>query len=323
MRSLLSLLSDGAFHSGEEVGAILAISRAAVWKQLHKLQQDTGLSVESVKGRGYRILGGLEFLDCDLITTLLTDRARPLLEGLEYSAQIDSTNARALTLAQAGLAHGVAVLAEQQTAGRGRRGRSWTSPFGRNVYASIGWEFEGGAAALEGLSLAVGVGIVRALARVGVSSLKLKWPNDVLWQGKKIAGVLIEMVGDASGRCQAVVGVGINVAMHRAFESQAIDQPWADAESIAGAHVSRNAVVAAMLSELLPLLHEYHIHGFREWMAEWQSLDAMAGRSVQVFTGEARRDGVAQGVNHQGALLVSIDGSTEPIYGGEVSLRLA
>ena len=133
----------------------------------------------------------------------------------------------ALRRVEAGGRSGLVCTAEQQTAGRGRRGREWISPFGRNLYVSTVWEFTQGAAALEGLSLAVGVAVAQALKGLGLPEVQLKWPNDIQHEGKKLGGVLLEMVGDASRQCQVVVGIGVNVAMPGAA-ANAIDQAWTD-----------------------------------------------------------------------------------------------
>ena len=165
--TLLPLLADGEFHSGQDCADQLGISRTAVWKQLRRLA-DHGLELESVRGRGYRIPGGLELLDSDAVRKQLAPGAAPLLDELAIHPTIDSTNAEALRRVEAGAGRGLVCTAEQQLAGRGRRGRPWVSPFGRNLYVSLVWEFTGGAAAIEGLSLATGVAVARALADCGL-----------------------------------------------------------------------------------------------------------------------------------------------------------
>jgi BirA family biotin operon repressor/biotin-[acetyl-CoA-carboxylase] ligase len=319
---LVELLADGAFHSGEELGAALGVSRAAVWKQLQRLRDATALPFESVRGRGYRLPGGVELLRRDRILDGLPAACRDRLVALEVHAQIDSTNRRALTLLQEGAGGGVAVVAEQQLAGRGRRGRQWVSPFGRNIYCSLTWEFEGGVAALEGLSLAVGVAVVRALARLGVRDAGLKWPNDVVAPGGKLAGILLEMAGDVDGRCQVVIGIGINVNMRAGGAEPAIDQAWTDVGTLLGAPVSRNTLLSELLSELLPMLGRFEREGFEAFRAEWSALDSCAGRDVVLHLGERLVLGVAAGVNGQGALAIDTEQGRQWFHGGEVSLRL-
>ena len=317
----LALLADGKFHSGQELADLLGVSRTAVWKQLGKLQ-DLGLDLESARGKGYRINGGIELLDAQRIRAALSTQASVLLTELQLAIEIDSTNAELLRRLQRGPASRLVCSAEQQTAGRGRRGRSWVSPFGSNIYLSLAWEFAGGAAALEGLSLAVGVAVATALDNCGVQDLKLKWPNDLLHGGAKLGGILIEMVGDAAGSCQVVVGVGLNVRMPVDAAAD-IDQQWTDVTMASGLPVGRNQLLAALLNELLPLLSQFAEQGFAPWREPWMALDAHADSPVIVSSGERRLTGVARGVDHSGALLLEVAGSIQAIHGGEVSLRPA
>lgn len=315
---LLEILTDGEFHSGEELGEELGISRAAVWKQLQKIESVLSLRFESIKGRGYRLPDGLELLSREQIV----EKIPPGYSRLLYiERQIDSTNRFALDLARAGAGRGCVVLAEQQLAGRGRRGRAWVSPFARNIYCSIVWEFDSGAAALEGLSLAVGVGVVRALSMSGVRGVALKWPNDVLYDQRKLAGILIEMSGDVSGRCQVVVGVGVNVSMASSPDVERIDQPWVDASTVAGRAVSRNELAANLVVQLLRVLEQFERDGFRGFQGDWAALDCFYGRSVSVHLGDGAIHGVAAGVDDSGALIIDTDVGRQWFYGGEVSLR--
>lgn len=320
---LLHTLADGEFHSGEELARLLGVSRTAVWKQLQKMQLQTGLALESVKGRGYRLAQPLELLDPARVGAGLVPAATPLLSELEVLEQIDSTNRLALLRAQEGGRRGHVIVAEQQTAGRGRRGRPWVSPFGCNIYCSVLWEFDGGAAALEGLSLAVGVAVAEALVAIGVPDVGLKWPNDVVWSGRKLAGILLEMVGDAAGRCQVVVGIGLNVAMVGDTRAASIDQPWIDVFTARGAPVSRNQLLAALLSSLLPALQCFEREGFASARPAWLALDSFFGREVAVHLGDSVVIGVAAGVGEAGALLVDTPQGRQQFHGGEVSLRLA
>jgi BirA family biotin operon repressor/biotin-[acetyl-CoA-carboxylase] ligase len=320
--TLVPLLADGQFHSGQALADALGLSRTAIWKQLNRLQS-LGLEVESVKGRGYRIPGGIELLDQSRTRDRLEPHARQLLHELQLLETVDSTNAEVLRRIAAGSAPGLVCSAEQQTAGRGRRGRQWVSPFARNIYLSLCWEYHQGATALEGLSLAVGVAVVRALRGLGVDGLQLKWPNDVLAQGAKLGGVLLEMAGDAAGRCQVVIGVGINVAMPPAA-ANTIDQAWIDLTRLCdGSPPGRNALLAALLNELLPLAASFGDTGFAPWRAPWIALDAYADTPVVLHSGEQRQAGVARGVDERGALLLETTTGVQPVYGGEISLRAA
>lgn len=317
LRKMLDSLADGQFHSGEELGLLLGVSRAAVWKHLQKLE-GLGVKLLSVKGRGYCIDGGLDLLDLKKITALVHS-SLPL--KLNIFPQIDSTNSYLMRQENPALQ---VCLAESQSAGRGRRGRVWVSPFAQNIYCSIGWGFEGGVAALEGLSLAVGLAIVRALQRYGITGLELKWPNDVLHQNQKLAGVLIEIAGDPAGYCQVVVGVGINVAMGE-DQDNAISQPWIDLRGIFAKQglpsASRNQLVATLIDEMVLVLNGYETAGFSNYWAEWQSLNAHSGQMVELRNGNIVCSGICVGVNEVGALVLETAQGHEMFHGGEISLR--
>lgn len=315
---VLRLLADGEVHSGEELGQLLGVSRTAVWKQLKGLEE-LGIHLRSVKGKGYQLEKGLELLQSSRIREHMSGSALRLLSELDLCGSIDSTNTRALDRARAGEARGLVCLAEHQTAGRGRRGRQWVSPYGRNVYLSLVWEFTTGAAAMEGLSLAVGVAIVRALRASGVDGVELKWPNDVLWQEKKLAGVLLEMTGDAAGLCQVVIGIGLNVGM-LASEAESIDQKWVSLHSING-EVSRNRLVADLLNNLMPMLLDYQQGGFASLREEWEALDCFGDREVEIRVGDKLTYGQVLGVSETGALRLKTTDGEQLIYGGEASLR--
>jgi len=319
---LLPLLADGEFHSGQDLAAALGISRTAIWKQLNKLK-GLGLEIESVKGRGYRIPDGIDLIDEAKVRAKMTAIGLSLLKELSIQELTDSTNMEALRRVEEGARSGLVCTAEQQTAGRGRRGREWISPFGRNLYVSTVWEFSQGAAALEGLSLAVGVAVARALTDLGLPEVQLKWPNDILYRGKKLGGVLLEMVGDASGQCQVVVGIGLNVAMPRSA-ADSIDQAWTDVSSMAegGGAPGRNELLGSLLGQLLPLLAAFESDGFTPWLEPWQSLDAHAGKSVVLTTGNNKVAGIARGVDPRGALRLETSVGVESVFGGEISLRI-
>jgi BirA family biotin operon repressor/biotin-[acetyl-CoA-carboxylase] ligase len=318
---LLPLLSSGEYCSGQDLADALGVSRTAVWKQLNKLAAETGLEIESVKGKGYRIVGGMDLLQEAQIREGLTQPAAGLLTTLHIIESVDSTNAEALRCLDQERLSGAVYVAEQQTAGRGRRGRHWVSPFARNIYLSLVWEFGQGAARLEGLSLAVGVAVARALADAGLPPVQLKWPNDVLHDGRKLGGILLEMAGDVAGPCQVVVGVGLNVAMPAAAAAE-IDQAWTDISTMAGATPpGRNSLVAALLNELLPLTAEFEQQGFAAWRDQWQALDAFADAPVVLEAGGSRTAGTARGVDDRGALQLETSAGMHSVYGGELSLR--
>ena len=319
--TLLPLLADGDFRSGQDLADALGVSRTAIWKQLNNLS-DLGLQIESVKGRGYRIPGGIDLLDESAVRAAMSTGAAALLSQLDIHETIGSTNAEAMRQIEAGRGAGYVCTAEQQSAGRGRRGRQWVSPYARNLYVSAVWEYSQGAAVLEGMSLAVGVVVARALKACGLPPVQLKWPNDVLHQSAKLGGVLLEMTGDAAGACQVVVGIGLNVRMPE--ESAAdIDQAWTDIERIStGERPRRSALLGALLNELLPMLARFEREGFGPWRDEWQALDAFAGEPVVMHSGSQQLAGIARGVDGRGALqLETTTTGVQSIFGGEISLR--
>ena len=320
-RLLLPLLADGEFHSGQDLADAMGVSRTAVWKQVNRLVTDSVLEIESVKGKGYRIHGGIDLLDAARVKVALDARANALMTRLEILDTVDSTNAHVMRLAEQGCLAGLVCTAEQQSAGRGRRGRPWVSPYASNLYVSLLWKFTQGAAALEGLSLAVGVAVARALQACDVPNVKLKWPNDVLCDGAKLGGILLEMNGDAAGSCWVVIGVGLNVAMPEAAAGT-IDQAWTDIKTITNnQHPRRNRILAALLNELLPLVADFEQQGFTRWREEWQSLDALSGAPVVLHAGDVPLGGIARGVDARGALQLETATGVQSVYGGEISLR--
>jgi BirA family biotin operon repressor/biotin-[acetyl-CoA-carboxylase] ligase len=316
---LLAELADGEFHSGEELAALLGVSRTAVWKQLKKLDRFE-LELYSVRGKGYKLATPLELLDKQGIVEGLSAGSRRLLGDLDIHLSIDSTNSHTLEKAKHNFPSGYVCIAEQQTDGKGRRDRRWVSPFGTNLYLSVLWQFSGGVNAMEGLSLAVGVALARALEELGLQGVQLKWPNDLYHDGKKLGGVLIEMTGDLAGQCQAVVGVGLNVKMPTKSARQ-IEQDWTDIATACPSPPSRNRIAAALLDELLKLLASYEQKTFTAYHRTWEKLDAYRGKPVQLVMGSRCVRGLAAGVDGRGAIGLRNDAGVHYYNGGEISLR--
>lgn len=321
MNSLLKILCDGRFHSGEELGRLLGISRAAVWKQIQKIEQ-MGLDVKSHRGCGYCLMTELELFDKNTLIHSISPISWSLIKELRIEPSVSSTNDLVRHAAEQGDSTGLVVLAEQQTAGRGRRGRQWVSPFGRNIYLSLGWGFDGGVQALEGLSLAVGVAVRRAIQSCGVDGLMFKWPNDLFLQNKKVGGILLEVLGDPSGFCQVVVGVGINLGMSDK-NGKLIDQPWTDIRSVPEQPISRNGLAAAIIEEMMALLANFHEVGFEAYREEWSLSDINADKKVSLLLMNKTIQGIARGVDESGALKLEVGDEIKLFSGGEISVRSA
>ncbi len=320
--TVLRILSDGRFHSGSSVGETLGISRAAVWKTVQKLQQEWQVKINAVSGRGYQLATPLELLDKGAIVAAIQPQYRDQLPELHILSSVDSTNRYALDQVMKGSATGLAVLAEHQTAGRGRRGRNWVSPFGRNLYLSLVWKFELDARHLSGLSLAIAVAILRALVKLDIEGVGLKWPNDVLWQEKKLGGVLLEMRGEANGPWLIVIGIGMNVNME-AVDANAIDQPWVDLQTIQGRHIDRNLLAGVLLDELIQAVSSFQQSGLASFLSEWREHDICLNCPVALHFPNRVQQGIARGIDADGALLLETDGIITPYHAGEVSLRVS
>ncbi|WP_275288033.1 biotin--[acetyl-CoA-carboxylase] ligase [Halomonas elongata] len=319
---LIRLLSDGEFHSGEQLGERLGVSRAAVWKQLRKLES-LGISMEAVKGQGYRLAEPLELLDGSAIVAGLPREARRRVTRLFVEEVLPSSNQFLRDRFGQGAGHGEVCLVEQQSAGKGRRGRTWVTPWGRTLMLSVGWRFESGIAALEGLSLAVGVALSRVLESHGVAP-RLKWPNDVLLETSegalgKLAGILVEMSGDAAGPCEVVIGIGINVDLSAAFR-EGIEQPVSAVRDQAP-DLARNQLAIELLAQLMPLLADFEHQGFAAWQSAWNARHAFAEREVEVILGERREIAVAEQVDASGNLWVRQSSERWKLSGGEISVR--
>lgn len=316
--AVLRELADGQFRSGAAIARTLGVSRASVWNALAGLEA-AGVDVHRVHGRGYRLAQAVDFLDRAALERLLGPAAACF--RLELCDMIGSTSSELVRRAADGGESGTVLAAEWQTAGRGRAGRPWHGGIGGAITFSLLWRFAHGAGALSGLSLAVGVAVARALERLGATGVALKWPNDVLHGGCKLAGILIEVAGDALGPSAVVIGVGINHRIAPAVR-ESIDQAVTDVVSVCGTDPGRNRVLAAVLSELACVLEGFARDGFAPLAGEWQRLHAHQDRPVRLTLPDgARLEGVARGVAPDGALLVEAGAETRRVVSGDVSLR--
>lgn len=321
--NILRLLAGGEFHSGAALAQATGKSRASVWNAVQDIEA-AGLEVYRIRGRGYRLAQPVSMLDAERLAQWLGE-ATPF--NLEIVDEIDSTNTLLQQRAQSGAPHASVIAAEWQRAGRGRMNRPWHAQVGGALMFSVLWRFSQGAATLAGLSLAAGLAVVRALEAFGVSGAGLKWPNDVLWRGRKIAGILIEMQGEALGPSAVVIGAGVNVRLSPDLDAHIV-QAAADVETIMktmGGHaVDRNQLLALLLGEFNRVLLEFERAGFEPFREEWQCRHVHQGRPVQLtLPGGGREAGVARGVRDDGALLLETARGVRPFHSGDVSLRAA
>lgn len=325
-QTLIQLLADGKYHSGAELGKQLKVSRAAVWKVIQKIESELALPVYAVKGKGYRLQHALELLDKNQILENISKTTKKQLSTFDIVFDIDSTNQYLNKKSIEGAVSGYVVLAEQQTQGQGRRGRTWVSPFGGNLYLSLLWRFQDGPAQLGCLSLFIAVAIIRALNQVGVKDAGVKWPNDIYWQGKKLAGILLEMRGEVNGPSAVVIGVGVNINMstemtqNNVNTTSDITQPWIDLDSITEEKVSRNKFAALVINSLFDVLNAVPDKQ-KELLEEWQSMDVLKGEDVDVYFADKVIRGKASGITPQGALKVLADNKEVICHSGEVSIR--
>ncbi|MGQ0587575.1 MAG: biotin--[acetyl-CoA-carboxylase] ligase [Gammaproteobacteria bacterium] len=319
---LLRTLADGGWHSGEALAREAGITRAGLSKRLQKLMQ-WGLEIETQPGRGCHLVHPLELLDQDLVRGAMPQALQGRVK-LRVLAGTDSTNTQLLDANAADDPQ--ALLAEHQSAGRGRHGRSWHSPFGTNLYLSLAWTFAQWPSALTALPLATGVATADALAELELPDLKLKWPND-LWCGPaKLGGILIEQRGESGGACRVVIGLGLNVAMRSATTAH-IGQPWTTlAEQLhkapSRAGPSRNALAGRILGHWVAMLERFTHEAFAPFEHRWRALDLLRNRAVTLALPDGPVSGIARGVDESGALLVDAGETRRRILSGEVSLRV-
>lgn len=319
LRPLIQTLADGFFHSGASLGQQLGVTRTIVGRQVEALRC-MGIEIHSVTGKGYRLPSALDLLSVARILDQLGGDRRLWAGHIDLLFSTGSTNADAMRKGREGESHYL-VLAEHQANGRGRRGKAWVSPLGANIALSMLWTFKSGMAALEGLSLAVAILVVDALRACGFDGMGLKWPNDILLNSSKLAGILIEISGEAEGPCKVVIGIGINVEMP--FSSAAaIDQAFTDLASNFERGSDRSQVVAELVRSLTAGLAVFAKQGFVAFQQRWNDIDVYRGRDVEISSGNSRRVGRALGVSDTGALLLETETGVLHIAGGELTPSL-
>lgn len=314
---LIRILSDGQLHSGQALATQLGLSRTAVWKQLQRLQSDWGLVIHSQPGRGYQLPQPIELLDAAEILRGIHPSQHSRLK-LELHDRLASTNAHLLERLQRGERGPRVCLAEYQSAGQGRRGRNWQSPFGTNLYCSLLWHSPLPPARLGALSLVMGVAVAGALRAKGCTQIGLKWPNDLISPQGKLGGILIQLQAEAQGHSDLVIGLGLNLHMPDAAGAY-IDQQWTDLGRL-GYHFARSQLAGELIQAQLEALQRFEVHGLDAFLPQWRQLDLWWGREVRLQQESGSLSGRYLGIDTQGQLLLEINGMKKTFHSGEVSL---
>jgi BirA family transcriptional regulator, biotin operon repressor / biotin---[acetyl-CoA-carboxylase] ligase len=319
---VFSELADGEFHSGEQLAEALGVSRSAVWKAVESLRQ-LGATLHAVRNRGYRLRSGTDALHAARITELLSAAVRGHLRRIEATWTVDSTNSVLLGRPNSPLGACDVFLAEYQTAGRGRRGRAWLAPPGGAICLSLGWTFREVPREIGALGLAVGVCALRALRDSGLERAALKWPNDILIDGKKLGGILIELRAESAGPANAVIGIGLNVALGAALLERIGEMGVAAIDLVSAGleHPSRNALAAALIDQVVLGLLAFEKEGLRPFLEEWRDADALRGRQIDVHTLEGVARGLARGIDLHGALVIETPQGVKRFVSGDVTVR--
>ncbi|VEB38578.1 bifunctional biotin--[acetyl-CoA-carboxylase] ligase/biotin operon repressor BirA [Legionella cherrii] len=317
--TLLELLGDGECHSGSELGAALGITRSAIWKQINHLIE-SGIPIKRMRHQGYQLPNQLILLNKKKITEYLIAEKCISPFKLHLFTTIDSTNRYLKDLP---LSNSVDICcAEIQTQGRGRFGRHWHSPFGENIYCSSRWNLNYDLAKLSGLSLVTSLAIVATLNELDLSSnIKIKWPNDILWDNKKLCGSLIEILAESNGNVQVIIGVGLNVNTDTQ-NSPLPDKPWCSLYEMTQKHFDRNVLIAKLITHLEYYLIKFIHHDLNFFMDEWSKSDYLFGKKIKVTQSSNTLSGLACGINDSGQLIVEDDdGIKHFLSSGDTSLH--
>jgi len=323
--ALLRLLVEGKFYSGEMLAQRLGISRASVSNALRNVDA-LGLVLYSVRGKGYCLPHPPHWLNAATILHYLKQNnsaAHPF--QIEILEQTPSTNTLLLQRAKisevnGGASSGTVLVAEWQAGGRGRLGRQWHSGLGNALTFSLLWRFECGLSGLSGLSLAVGVALIRALKKCGIQDAQLKWPNDVLAKESKLAGILLEAQGDMLGPSAVVIGIGMNIYIPQSIKEK-IGQPIISLTELIEHTPDRNQLLAIMLAELQAVLQQFSALGFAALRQEWQSYHALQGQEVTLTLPDGSTvRGTARGVTDSGTLRLETAQGMREMNAGEIAV---
>lgn len=317
-------LADGRLHSGADLAREFGVSRAAIWKQIRKLE-DWGLEVQAAAGRGYRLAAPIDFLDRARITAAVERSTDVDVAPIEVFTVRSSTNQYLRERAPPEVGSLAACLAEYQSAGRGRRGRRWNAPLGGGLCLSVAWQFADVPRDISALTLAIGVAARQAIRRIAGVDADLKWPNDLMFAGRKLGGILVEVSLESQGSCHIVAGLGINVSI--ATNTLAALGNWPSGaidldRATNGTPPSRSELAGAIICNLAELLKDFATTGFRPYYEEWLEADFLRGRLVEVEDGSGLAVGTMRGIAADGALLLDLpDGARRRVFSGDVSVR--
>ena len=319
---VLNILSDGKFHSGEAIAKHFKVSRVTIWQAIAEAEK-LGVEIFSVRGKGYSLSHPVQFIDEVKVKKAIGEMASWF--NIKVFDVLDSTNNFLMQEAPKGYPHASCVVANIQTSGKGRRGRQWQSSLGENLTFSFLWRFTKGAAALSGLSLAVGTSLIRSLKKINVNQALLKWPNDILVKDdegyKKLAGILIELQGDMDGQCAAIIGIGINLKLSK-NQLAKIDQPAIDINQCIDNVVDTNEFLGIIIKDLTEVSAKFESNNFEYFKDEWQSYDAFQDQFISISLGDGGIiSGKEHGVNDMGALEVITEDGIKTFSSGEVSIR--
>ena len=316
---LLAILANGGFHSGEKLAATLGLTRAAINKSIRKIES-SGLLIDAKYGKGYQLRQPVELLDKGKIVSSLKQRNVETGYEVHIKAETGSTNDDAYLLLQSSNADTIVLMAEYQTQGRGRRGNQWVSPLASGIYLSFARRIEVVDKLTGLMSLIAGIAVIRALKQAGIRDAGLKWPNDILIEGKKLGGVLLEMHGEEGGPLDMIIGIGLNYQIPSTLEVG--NQPVTDICDQLPIRLSRNHLCALLIFHLLSLLSTASGDNKTSILNEWRQYDCCHGKPGKLLLPDAEINGMLRGIDDQGHLLMETDGVIHHYLSGEVSLRV-
>jgi len=318
LEDILVVLSDGKFHSGKTIAQELNCSRSLIWKKINNLRVHYDLEVFAVRGKGYKLIHPIEFLKKTSITKFISKTQLKSLNQIHIIKSTNSTNTLAIN-SNPELNKGIAWFAEHQNMGKGRRGREWHSPFGRNIYFSLAWKFNISLAEISSLSVAVGATLASLLFENGLRKHELKWPNDLLLNKSKLAGILLEAQGEANGPTTVAIGIGLNLNMSNA-DKKNINQPFIGLRQ-ANFVTTRNEIAGRLLNSMVDMCHRFSVLGLEPFLETWNRFDKLMGRNVRVISPSKVEEGTYLGLSENGGCRLMIQNKEKTFYAGELSLR--